>query len=402
MDDDRVTIAFVGDIVIQDARTTPLLTNEVSELLNEADFLVCNFEASISTPGMMPIHKTGPHLCQHEDAVTYVKEAGFNVFGLANNHIYDYGDEALQNTLKHIRDEHHFAVGAGLSFEDIYKPLIVEKNGVKIAFISCGENGFGALESMNGAGYAWFRHSMFFDLVRKTKSKVDFLFVMVHAGVEEIEVPLPEIRSHYRELIDAGASSIIGCHPHIMQGYEMYQECPIFYCLGNFFFELNGSSSFPSTWFTSYGVIITIDCDKKMSIKLRPFEFKEQVRLGSCDEFSKKMEYLNQLLTPEMYERVVNESLSSLWQERWQLYFKWAIAVRGSTNRITTFKDVLRASKRFILKKELYVDENQVDYYFDRSFLLHMFSIESTFWAIERYLKNNYKGLSFSCFKEKK
>jgi hypothetical protein len=404
MGEDKVTITFVGDIVVQNTRTTPLLMTKVSELLDDADFLVCNFEASISTTGMMPIHKTGPHVYQHEDAVVYVKEAGFNVFGLANNHIYDYGDKALQNTLNHIADESHFTVGAGLSFEDIYKPLIIEKNGIKIAFIACGENGFGALESMTGAGYAWFRHSTFLDLVSQTKQQVDFLFVMVHCGVEEIEIPLPEIRFYYRDLVDAGANAIIGCHPHIMQGYEMYQECPIFYCLGNFFFELNGASLCKPTWFKSYGVTITISLDNKMGIKLIPFEFGKQVGLGSYDEFNEKMEYLNLLLTPELYERTLDESLASLWQERWQLYFKWAIAVSGSVNmnRITTFKDVLRTIKRFVLKKELYIDSNQLDYHFDRSFILHMLSIESTFWAMERYLKNNYKGLPRSYFEAKK
>ena len=80
--------------------------------------------------------------------------------------------------------------------------------------------------------------------ILEAKKKVDYLFVLPHDGIEYIDVPLPETIARYRDFIDYGADGVIGSHPHCPQGWEEYKEKPIFYSLGNFFFNSKNTPDF--------------------------------------------------------------------------------------------------------------------------------------------------------------
>lgn len=85
-------------------------------------------------------------------------------------------------------------------------------------------------------GYAWISHDQLINDVKRLSEKVDKVVVFVHAGLEHYILPLPEIRALYKRICDAGVDAVIGGHPHIVQGFEYYNDSFIAYSLGNFYF----------------------------------------------------------------------------------------------------------------------------------------------------------------------
>jgi poly-gamma-glutamate synthesis protein (capsule biosynthesis protein) len=88
-----------GDVVNFNGKND-FVDYKLREVIQTADIAICNFEAPIKHKDMKPIKKAGPHLYQSKESVEYLKDVGFNMVSLANNHIYDYGQEALENTIK--------------------------------------------------------------------------------------------------------------------------------------------------------------------------------------------------------------------------------------------------------------------------------------------------------------
>ena len=213
---------------------------DLRNLLSEADYNVVNFEAPIRMEKAKQTTKSGPSICQNEKGPKWLLQQGFNIFTLANNHAMDYGIEGLKATVSALGKEK--VLGAG-TWEDAYKPFILKKDNVTVALLALTHCEFGTLtdeyDKRNLAQYgtAWINHPKIDGLIVRLKGKVDYVIVLAHAGVENIEQPLPEWRDRYKSMIDLGCDAVIASHPHIIQGYEEYQGKPIFYSLGNFFFQ---------------------------------------------------------------------------------------------------------------------------------------------------------------------
>ena len=99
----------------------------------------------------------------------------------------------------------------------------------------------------------------------EAKKQVDYLFILPHDGIEYIDVPLPETIARYRDFIDWGADCVLGSHPHCPQGWEDYKGKPIFYSLGNFFFNSKEDTLYRAWnrphWYEGMCVIISISDD---------------------------------------------------------------------------------------------------------------------------------------------
>ena len=232
-------LLFCGDLVRQNMFPVDFCY-DFKKLLNAADYNIVNYEAPIKEGKATPAPKSGPSLSQSIYSAIWLIESGFNVLSLANNHMMDYGTSGLRVTLKNIEKSFQY-VGAGY-WEEAYQPLILEKNDIKVAIFSMTELQFGVLqdaERKDMQGCAWINHPSVNNLVRETKRQVDYVIIIAHAGLEGEDIPLPEWRERYRELIDNGCDVIIGGHTHTPQGYEIYRGKPIFYSLGNFCFESN-------------------------------------------------------------------------------------------------------------------------------------------------------------------
>jgi poly-gamma-glutamate synthesis protein (capsule biosynthesis protein) len=242
-----------GDIVNFTGKES-FVNDGLKNIIKNADMSIWNFEAPIETKCMQKIKKAGPHVYQSKDSIKYLNNAGFNMVSLANNHIYDYGQKALESTIKEFEKHEMEYVGGGVNFNKAYQAKIIEKNGIKIGLLAACENEFGCLyENQNRGGYAWLFHYLIEDRIRELKHEVDSIVLIVHAGAENIDFPLKEWREIYKRLCDVGVDVIIGHHPHVPQGYEKYNGSQIFYSLGNFYFDTVG---FENKTDDSYSVVL--------------------------------------------------------------------------------------------------------------------------------------------------
>ncbi len=226
-----------GDIINFEHRDGAICTDEVAKLVASADYSVCNFEGPIEGYGI-PQPKIGEHLFQKTGTVRGLKEQGFDLLLLANNHIMDYGPEGLAATIDCAKEAGLETIGAGLNAEAAYEPTIKELCGLKIGLINAAEAQFGVLDYFErpySAGYAWINHSRTDGNIVRLKKECDFVIVLSHAGLEHYSIPQKEWRERYRHFCSLGADVVIGTHPHVPQGYEKYCDSLIFYSLGNFY-----------------------------------------------------------------------------------------------------------------------------------------------------------------------
>lgn len=176
-----------------------------------------------------------------------LKDAGFDLLLFANNHCFDFGEGGFEDSLAALRAAGIPFVGAGMDASSAAMPesltLGGEASGLKATFIGFAfypaeRLGFSLAESAAGPGRSGVNADEAATLaaIREAAGKGDFVVVLGHGGNEYRFDPSPEARRLYRGFIDAGASLVIGSHPHVLQGSEAYRGGLIAYSLGNFLF----------------------------------------------------------------------------------------------------------------------------------------------------------------------
>lgn len=222
---------------------------KVRSLTTKADLFVVNLECPFTDRGEK-IAKNFNFRARPE-LVAALIAGGVDVASLANNHMIDYGPEGLFDTVSAL-DTHgivHF--GAGRTLADARTPAIVEKNGVKLAFLGyffLGDRNIEpaaviATEGQPGvAGHfsdtAALKKMLEAD-IRAAKQKADHVIPFFHWGRESKGQPEPYQIEVAHHAIESGASAVLGSHPHVLQGMEVYKGAPIIYSLGNFVFGGN-------------------------------------------------------------------------------------------------------------------------------------------------------------------
>ena len=366
-----IEIFVCGDIVIG-SNYNHIISDKLKKIIASSDISICNFEAPIRSNGS-PIPKVGPHLYQSKSAIKTIKTYGFDILSLANNHIFDYGEIGLKDTLSEITKNDLEYIGAGLSFDEAYTLKIKEIDNTKIGFLSFCEAEFGALlEDEGRGGYAWVNHPSVNNIIRKSKQKVDVLILIAHAGAEEVPLPLPEWRTRYRELCNFGVDVIIGNHPHVPQGWEKYNKSLIFYSLGNFYFDWR---KFKTNEDTSYSVILKVN-DEKID-----YEIITHKKINNCLEIIDDKsfnDYLNELnvIFKTNYLDIANQQSIYLYKTRYECYYKdYAMAICKNTRMISRIYRII--TQLFISTKNIKNRE---------LLLLHNVRIESHRFATQRAL----------------
>ena len=254
------TIFVCGDVVNHYDNPT-FIGDRLAREIQKADYAICNFEGPELREGQSARR---PH--QGAGTAKYLKDCGFELMLLANNHITEFGEDGVRYSIETIRSVGSTSVGAGLSWDEAYQPVRTTIQNQRFAFLNVCEAQVGQFLSKEQAyGYAWMGYNDLLNDVEQLAAEVDFVVVFVHAGLEHVAIPLPEIRAFYRRICDAGASVVIGGHTHTAQGYEMYRGKPIVYSLGNFFFPHAGCIRTEEN--TSYSVMLSFD---KGIIAMRP------------------------------------------------------------------------------------------------------------------------------------
>ncbi|MCG3741552.1 CapA family protein [Vibrio cincinnatiensis] len=262
-----VKVFACGDIVNYKNHDGLVCSDELSRVVKSADYAVCNFEAPLKGFGM-PQPKSGPHHTQHPQTLKGLKEQGFDLALLANNHMLDYGEEGLAKVIEIAQGLGLDTLGAGLDEDEAYRPLIKDINGMSIGIINACEAQFGVIdyfERGKAAGYAWINHANIDKLVIELKEKCDFVLVFSHAGLENYPIPQKEWRFRYKHLCDLGADAVIAAHPHVPQGYEKHNNSHIFYSLGNFYFD---GGLWANSENTSYSIILYLEKNEPIQFEL--------------------------------------------------------------------------------------------------------------------------------------
>ena len=258
---DSVKIFFAGDFCSKPSTSKINVSDDLKELIQSCDLKVVNFEVPLKPEVNLPPQRR-ERFFQHDDVPDFLRGLGFNLFSLANNHAFDWGDEGFKKTKAALGDA---AFGAG-TYDEAYKVKVVEVQGMKIGFYALSfaayKGVFDDVTQCEGLGCAYINDLRVNHDIIEAKKNVDYLFVLPHDGIEYIDVPLPETIARYRDFIDYGADGVIAAHPHCPQGWETYKGKPIFYSLGNFLFNSKEGYDYRATnrphWYEGMCVILTI------------------------------------------------------------------------------------------------------------------------------------------------
>lgn len=239
-------IFFCGDIMpggvlpYQDNFISP----ELLDYMGHFDFRIGTLEAAIGT-GLPydPVKMEGRQnivYARNEDFFR-VKEMGFNVVSLANNHVWDLGEKGLKNTIDVLNRNGIKYCGAGMNIEKASKPVVVEKDGLTVAILAycmygCPWLGYVELAEKDKAGINPLDIERVANDIKRAKIEYDSVIVMPHWGREYRYEPLPECVTMAKRMIDAGADAVLGSHTHQMQPLVYYKGKPICYSMGNFLF----------------------------------------------------------------------------------------------------------------------------------------------------------------------
>lgn len=246
------TLCFAGDINLDENWDTTLfleeqpegiydcISAELVEAMQAADVMCLNNEFTYSTGGS-PLPGKAYTFRADPERVEVLRQLGVDVVTLANNHVYDYGKEALLDTFAVLEQAGVPYFGAGRTLEDAMAPLYLEVEGKTIALVAASraeKNKMTPQATDTEPGILrCYDTELFLQAIREGKENADFCIAFVHWGTEysfELEQVQKDTGKAY---LDAGADAVIGAHSHCLQGMEFYDGKPIIYSLGNYWFN---------------------------------------------------------------------------------------------------------------------------------------------------------------------
>ena len=233
---DMTFSSSVGGLVSRKGPNAPFAA--VRRYLTGADVTVGNLETPLSrrgraVPGKAFTFRGSPRVTQ---GLTW---AGFDLIGQGNNHARDFGPLALRDTINNLNRAGIAHAGAGVNRSSAFRPAIIERNGVRIAYLSysqIGPSNFAATTSRSGTAYTT-NLSGVKRQIAAAHARADYVIVSFHWGVERSYRPTSSQVRFGRSAIDAGADAVLSHHPHVIQGVEYYRGKLIAYSLGNFVFS---------------------------------------------------------------------------------------------------------------------------------------------------------------------
>jgi poly-gamma-glutamate synthesis protein (capsule biosynthesis protein) len=370
---EKVKLFFCGDVAIQTGNSFSICDNLKREI-GDCNYAICNFEGPLVNSKSKKSLKSGPYIGQIPEAVSVLKDVGFNIFSLANNHILDFGETAIKETIASIEMNQCYHVGVGNNYTNSYEPLIINAKGISVCIFSAGENEFGCnYEEGANYGFGWLFSESLEKQIIKYKEECDFLILNAHAGVENIEFPLLEWQCRYKVLCDLGINIIIGHHPHVPQGIETYNKSIIFYSLGNFHFVTENSTV---TSLQSFSVNIEIDDNKTFKYNLI-YHVNEngKVKLVDKDEVNFDILQLSSLCNENLIKLNENKAVE-VFYSYYEDYYR--IAMGAPKSKRSLWNDI-KFLVKFILRKRK-LNSSQL------LLLLHNIKIDSHRFIVQRAL----------------
>lgn len=242
----RLTLVAVGDLLMhQDVKRAAVHTPggfqalwaDLDPIFKGADLVFGNLESPIApvsgAPGRPFVFNAPAEL------PTALRASGFALLSTANNHAYDQGSQGVLETLERLESAGLMAVGSGRDRQQAEAPRILERQGIKIAFLAYTDL-FNIDLNREGKGpwVARLREDQATEAVRSARTLADLVIVSLHWGQEYEHKPQARQREMAAKLIEAGADLIIGHHPHVLQPLEWIKakgrKGAVAFSLGNF------------------------------------------------------------------------------------------------------------------------------------------------------------------------
>jgi len=252
---ERIKISFVGDMSFGDSllcqgfgvcsvsrqKGANFLFAEVKNLLKQSDIVFGNLEGILSRHGENPNSLKSVDMRGDPECAYSLKQAGFTVLNIANNHIMQHGLMPFRETVELLQSLDIQV--AGLRDENRWhsRPVILDKSGHKIGIIGYAFEKDKYYDEV--LPYAFGTDDLIIRDIEKLRPLVDTLIVSAHWGLERMDRPSAATIRLAHQIVEQGADMIVGHHPHVLQGIEYYKGKLIAYSLGNFIFDIGGWNS---------------------------------------------------------------------------------------------------------------------------------------------------------------
>lgn len=272
-------------------------------IIRAADLSIVNLEAPLSDGGTA-VHKSGAVFKGLQAHVNGLAVVPFDVVTLANNHMFDFGLDAFQDSLRALDRNQIQYTGAGMSEEDAARPLVVEVKGIRIGIVNFSEGEDLTAAQGDQPGVMGWDIRTVTQTIQALKKSVDFVLAISHCGIEYIPFPPPYVAKAFQQVADAGADWVIGHHPHVPQGIAFHNQTPICYSLGNFVFYQETDLKYRKL---GYMVEIGINKHATVSLKLVPYRIGPQNLTALTGEdakvfFNKLKAVSTPLQDPQLFE----------------------------------------------------------------------------------------------------
>jgi poly-gamma-glutamate capsule biosynthesis protein CapA/YwtB (metallophosphatase superfamily) len=306
MDNNKLVIGLTGDIMIGRGVNLMIAQKGYSyiwgntlPLLLGTDLNIVNLETALTNSTSKKVKtfnfKAGP------DKVRSLTRAGVTVVNLANNHILDFSEEGLIDTIHTLNSAGIKYAGAGLDYEEAARPVILNRNEIMIGVLGFTDNEpeWKAGPSCCGVHYIDIsvsedRHGALLDIA-KLKKESDIVIVSIHWGPNRNEFPEPHFIDFAHEMVEQGADIIHGHSAHNFQGIEIYNHKLILYDTGDFVDDYMVDSYFKN----DHSFFFRVEVSKQGIAKLEliPVLISAcQVNLSTADDFKwsiERMQYLS-------------------------------------------------------------------------------------------------------------
>lgn len=247
-----ITLGFAGDINLDETWTVMkhmrqkgkgiqgCIDPRLIRKMRSCDYMVLNNEFSISNRGKAMKGKAYTFRAPRRN-VKLLRQLGVDAVSLANNHVYDYGERAFLDTLSALENNGIKYTGGGKDSKEAKKPVYFQSKGKTIAVIAATRAEKYILTPAAGKHspgvFRTYDDTQYVRAIRRAKKKADVVIAFVHWGTEYSTKLESAQTSQAKDYINAGADVVVGAHTHCLQGVGYYKGKPIFYSLGNYWFN---------------------------------------------------------------------------------------------------------------------------------------------------------------------
>ncbi len=296
-----IELLFTGDLnpsrcvysVAKAANDMTLPYQGLAPLLQAADITIGSLDGSLSDyTAPAPCDESYRNLMGPSEMADGMAFAGYDVITVATNHAKDCGivrgcvNDAFLDTLTNLRARGIAPAGGGVNLADAMTPAIVTVHGVRFAFLGVTAVNAPLWATADSAGVGPFQTDVYVDAIQRARAVADVVIILPHWGREFSGAISYTQRQGAQAMIDAGATLVIGNHPHHVQGVETFPNGAVAaYSLGNFVFDMQWSDG---TEYTVQGIMVRARFHgaQLVEVSLLPIHIYDnfQPRLADADE----------------------------------------------------------------------------------------------------------------------